>query len=1030
MGSFQSIRNPAKYASRLGLCFSTTRALKNRKVKVLTIPDVERNGHCFTDGVGKISSFLMRMIQVELRLPDEPSIVQFRMGGCKGVLAMSPDAAAYEVHIRKSQNKFPAEYNGLEIIRTSQLSSATLNRQTITILSCLGVKDEVFIQKLEEQLANYSEALTDPDKANELLRRYIDEAHNTVTIAAMVHNGFMRTGDPFVNSLLHLWRSWSIKLLKEKAKIVIEKGAFVFGCTDETQTLRGHVNKPKSPDGKVQPIDIEDLPQIFLQVVDPNNPGQTNIIEGLCVVGRNPSMHPGDIRVCQAVDVPALHHLRDCVVFSQLGDVDVPSMCSGGDLDGDDFFVLWDREFIPREWNAEPMDFTSPQAYELNRNVGIDDVMAFFVTYMKNDSLPRIAHAHLAWSDYLPNSVKDLKCIELAALHSKAVDYVKSGVPATLPKHLRPQLWPHFMEKTHLSKSKTYISNSVVGHLYDRVVLVDFKPQYDKPFDTRILNAYPECKETLRQARKLKSEYDAAMLRIMAQHGIHTEFEIWTSFLLSRPVGFNDYKAGEAIAEIADALKERFRIACIEAAGGDDFRTLAPFVVAMYKVTSEEMQHALKECKMFRTVGGRQVPKRKMEPKSMPLISFPWLFPDKLGRIAMNSGPFDPMFDLAEVPLKPITENPRKQSKVEGEAEEEEDVIETVDGVVHRGEVLDLFKNVEDEEGDEEVKKGRVYDYMEMLAPSSDNPDDVNFLIPELDEPAEEQRSVPTSAAASRKQSAAESLIDVGEEAAGKDDTLRLVDTSSCAVHDLADIDQKPATYGYLLGIQDPAKGLIKPLEKKDGFNWADEVDSPSSELPSITFKDPFSGKNDEKTSKSDAVQMGTGEWSLPLRPASTSAKRGFDTKALEEQAAAASGLINLDEDELVIPEVDATRRQTSVSSTGQLMLLEDMLNPPLPKIQVHKPTSHRPLPPLNLPSLSLVKNENEKPGAAKLWPMKLVPLSLIRGRPGDVKTEHKEAKTKLDWSEEFDVEEGGEEVVLEIKPGESAYEKLLRMNA
>lgn len=637
MGNFKDIKNPAKYAARLGQCFSTTRAMRNHQIVVNTIPDVDRNGHCFTDGVGKISSFLMKLIQGELRLPDEPSAVQFRMGGCKGVLTMCPDLDAYEVQIRKSQVKFPAEYNGLEIIRASQFAFATLNRQTITVLSCLGVGDDIFHRKLDEQLANYLEAVTNPDKADELLRRYIDEQYGTMAIAAMVQNGFMRSGDPFVNSLLHLWRAWSIKYLKEKARIIVEKGAFVFGCTDETQTLRGHTNKELPASGTTLPLDIDDLPQIFLQVTDLNDPSHTTVIEGVCLVGRNPSHHAGDIRIVQAIDVPALHHLKDVVVFSQLGDRDVPGMCSGGDLDGDDFFVIWDKEFIPRQWNAEPMIPPATPSNNLRRPVRIEDVMGFFAMYMKNDTLGQISNAHLAWADWLPDSVKSEECKRLAELASMAVDYVKSGVPAVMEKGLRPKQWPHFMEK-HRS---VYRSERIVGQLYDKVVLVDFKPQYEMPFDRRVLDAHPEHPEMLRKARQLKSQYDSAMLRIMAQYGVQTEFEVWTSFLMSNIIGANDYQQSRVMTEVADAMKDKFCTACIKAAGGSDFKTMAPFVAAMYKVTSEEMEYALKECKMLKTVGGRQVPKREMTPKNMPLISFPWLFADKLSRIAMNSGPYD-----------------------------------------------------------------------------------------------------------------------------------------------------------------------------------------------------------------------------------------------------------------------------------------------------------------------------------------------------------------------------------------------------
>jgi RNA-dependent RNA polymerase len=85
-------------------------------------------------------------------------------------------------------------------------------------------------------------------------------------------------------------------------------------------------------------------------------------------------------------------------------------MCSGGDLDGDDFFVIWDKALQPPEWNCEPMNYDAPKPKPHSRQIEITDLMKFFVRFMKNDSLPTIAHAHLAQSDYLDASVKDPKC--------------------------------------------------------------------------------------------------------------------------------------------------------------------------------------------------------------------------------------------------------------------------------------------------------------------------------------------------------------------------------------------------------------------------------------------------------------------------------------------------------------------------------------------------------------------------------------------------------------------------------------------
>lgn len=53
---------------------------------------------------------------------------------------------------------------------------------------------------------------------------------------------------------------------------------------------------------------------------------------------------------------------------------------------------------------------------------------------MRNDNLGMIANAHLVRADLSADGARCWECLQLAALHSKAVDFPKSGVPAEVPK--------------------------------------------------------------------------------------------------------------------------------------------------------------------------------------------------------------------------------------------------------------------------------------------------------------------------------------------------------------------------------------------------------------------------------------------------------------------------------------------------------------------------------------------------------------------------------------------------------------------
>lgn len=637
LGHFSNINVVAKYCSRIGQCFSTTRATR-WSVQTEKIPDINRNGFCFTDGVGKISPFLAQMIAQELGYPssskDCPSAFQFRREGCKGILVVDPSLTKHNsIQIRPSQEKFSGtSHQGLEIVRVSQFSTAYLNVQLILVLSALGVDDRVFVRMMQHELRELKEAMDSEGKALELLQKNIDYNHMTIQLASMVLDGFMETNDPFTISCLLLWRAWSVKYLKEKARICVENAAFVLGCVDETATLRGNSNRTESLVKTHQ--DMDSLPEIFLQI-DATGEGKWRVIEGVSILARNPSLHPGDVRVVRAVDVQHLHHIKNCVVFPQTGDRDLGNMCSGGDLDGDDYLVIWDEELIPKEWNHPPMDYTAPPPKRSEGAVTVDDMTSFFVTHMKHDNLGPIAVAHRYWADRLQDGVKDPICLELAQLHSMAVDYAKTGVPAGMPKCLRVQIWPHWSEPKNRPK---YISRKVIGQLYDEVQRVPFEPAWRRPFDPRILEAYTLEERTLENAREVKQLYDTAMRRVMAKFSIENEFEVWTTFVLKHSDDMGDYKFAETIGEAANALKDAHQMLCYEKAGTSaierDWSKMGPFIAAMYTVTATEVTVAMAERNRVQYVGGQWKVLDRPTVENMPFMSFPWLFPTELGRIA------------------------------------------------------------------------------------------------------------------------------------------------------------------------------------------------------------------------------------------------------------------------------------------------------------------------------------------------------------------------------------------------------------
>lgn len=205
-----------------------------------------------------------------------------------------------------------------------------------------------------------------------------------------------------------------------------------------------------------------------------------------------------------------------------------------------------------------------------------------------------------------------------------------------MDRSVRAPKYPHFMEKTHLPPERTYKSERILGQLFDMVDRVLFTPKYELPFDNRILGAYHLEEEVLRKALDIKCQYDMSMRRIMAQHDIKTEFEVWSTFVLSHNRESSNYKFAEIIGTTKAILVERHQDLCINEAGGPEFEVLGPFIAAMYTVTAREVEQALSDQKRRGSSHFDEKQERTAE-KKMPLMSFPWIFEHELGRIANGS---------------------------------------------------------------------------------------------------------------------------------------------------------------------------------------------------------------------------------------------------------------------------------------------------------------------------------------------------------------------------------------------------------
>ena len=441
IGSFDGINNVAKYVARLGQSFSASRPTLSVS-SFNNVPDWEDNGFCFSDGCGMISSKLSQEISEKLNLEKVPSAFQIRFAGFKGVVAVNPEIEG--LSLRPSMKKFETDHPSLDVLNIAEAFPCYLNRQVIMILSALGVPDSAFEKLQLDHL------------------KYLAECFNSNgTLSLRDFNiSDLDPKDPFMRSLISAQYRQQMTELLTKTRIAVPKGRILMGVVDETGTL------------------AED--EIFCQVRDEH---LNQVIEGSVMIAKNPCMHPGDVRVLKAVRSPVLEaYSHNVIVFSRHGPRPVPDMCSGSDLDGDLYFVSWDESLIPPQVD-EPMDYKGLPAKVKTNPITCEDLKKFMIFFIRNDQLGAIANTHVAFADQLEAGVRDPACMALAKLFSLAVDFPKTGYVARIPKEVRIEKYPDFMQK---ADKPSYASHRIIGSLFREIKAV-MNEEISENFDGNVL---------------------------------------------------------------------------------------------------------------------------------------------------------------------------------------------------------------------------------------------------------------------------------------------------------------------------------------------------------------------------------------------------------------------------------------------------------------------------------------------------------------------------------------------------------------
>ena len=505
MGNFKQEQNKYKNASRRGQCASSTTPINFLpKENIIEIPDIKSSDgkYIYTDGIGTISyNLAMKCVEkIGNNKFSYCSAFQIRLLGIKGVVAVDPNLEDKDIIcIRPSMKKYESENNELGIIKSSGYSTGYLNRQIISLLNGLGVRNNIFVSMIKVSLKEYQTVLNYIRNKSTELSSYFranKDVYNEVLskcfyFKSVVDYYLFKRGqrylpiEPFIQKILLNCLSIKIRDLKSKGKIIDKQSASLMGVIDETRTLKHN--------------------EVFVRIIKPYAPKkeQDFTLEGEVYVTKNPCLHPGDIKILKAVNNEKVYrnlsHMINVIVFSsQESENDtrpIQNQISGGDLDGDIYYVSWNKDIIdgivkrnvpPQEDPKYPTKIGNNNNINsnniiTNKTISMNDVILSHINTMKNDLVPLISNLYLAHADNdLVHGPFNDKCKMLSDLFIIAIDSQKNGKfisqEILSEQKLLLNIYPDFLET---DSYKSYKSPGILGILYRLCNEKEFLDEYD-----------------------------------------------------------------------------------------------------------------------------------------------------------------------------------------------------------------------------------------------------------------------------------------------------------------------------------------------------------------------------------------------------------------------------------------------------------------------------------------------------------------------------------------------------------------------
>lgn len=190
-----------------------------------------------------------------------------------------------------------------------------------------------------------------------------------------------------------------------------------------------------------------------------------------------------------------------------------------------------------------------------SKKISFREAAKFFTTYISKDMSRKLYEAFIAIADRHRDGVFNGDCIYLSLQMSRALDFAKTGMYATINRDLIQYPFPDFMRQRPL---KTYTSSTPLGSIYRTT-----QSMYERPlsnthcyYDTRLY--VQDMYKYIIQARKMKAKYDHSLRILLGQYSVKTEVEFISGHIIEYPKYLNEQYRPQFLERI-QAAYVRFR---------------------------------------------------------------------------------------------------------------------------------------------------------------------------------------------------------------------------------------------------------------------------------------------------------------------------------------------------------------------------------------------------------------------------------------------------------------------------------------